>query len=364
MKKFIQTSAIALIITAAYVGLVFSQTRAQTSPTTANSPTQPLPQLEDIPSIVDRVNPGVVSIIGTHNIQILDPFSGQVINRTQTLGGSGFLVSSDGMIVTNKHVIDIANTIYKAYTISGTEYPIRIIDQDPVLDVAVIKIDGTFPYLNFADSDHARVGQTAIAIGNALGEFRNSVSVGVVSGLSRSVTAGDTSGQIEQLDELIQTDAAINPGNSGGPLVDRNGNVVGVNVATAQAESISFAIPANAVKQAVDSVRINGKIVRPYIGVRYVLVNPALQQALNLPVDYGALVSAGSGSNEPAIVSGSPADKAGLKTNDVITDVDGTSLKNRSLSSILRSKKPGDSIKITFLRNGQTMTTTAVLASL
>ncbi len=273
-------------------------------------------------------------------------------------GGSGFFVSSDGLIVTNKHVVDDKTAEYTVYTNDGKKHSAKVVARDPVLDIALIKIDQgagvAYPYLSLGDSDSLNVGQSVIAIGNALGEFRNTVSVGVISGLARSITAGDGTGQSETLDHVIQTDAAINPGNSGGPLLDLSGEVIGVNVAVAEgSQSIGFALPIGSVKGAIESVKSTGKIVRPYLGVRYVSVNAELKDKNNLTVDYGVLVKAGASVSELAVIPGSPADKAGIVENDIILEVDGIKLDDKtSLANEIRQKNVGDVITLKILHKG------------
>jgi serine protease Do len=281
-------------------------------------------------------------------------------------GGSGFFVSSDGLIVTNKHVVDQTNAEYTVFTNDGKKHAAKVVARDPVLDIALIKIEGVgYPSLSLGDSDTLQIGQSVIAIGNALGEFRNTVSVGVISGLARSITAGDNSGSTETLDHVIQTDAAINPGNSGGPLLDLSGNVVGVNVAIAQgSQNIGFALPINSVKSAINSVKTTGKIVRPFLGVRYVSVTPELKAKNNLTVDYGVLVEKGSNANELAVVPGSPADKAGIVENDIILQVDGVKLDDKtSLSSIIRGKSVGQTITLKILHLGVQKTVSVKLTA-
>lgn len=270
-------------------------------------------------------------------------------------GGSGFFVSSDGLIVTNKHVVDQKNVEYTVFTNDGQKHVAKVIALDPVLDIALIKIEGSgFPLLSLGDSDILEVGQSVIAIGNALGEFRNTVSVGVVSGLARSITAGDNSGNTEVLDQVIQTDAAINPGNSGGPLLNLSGEVVGVNVAIAQgSQNIGFALPINSVKSSIESVKLTGKIVRPYLGIRYVAINAELKDKNNLTVDYGVLVKRGATASDLAIIPGSPADKAGIVENDIILEIDGVKLDDKtSLASLIREKNIGQVINLKILHKG------------
>jgi serine protease Do len=333
---------------------------------------------------VKKTNPAVVSIIISQQVPkyetYIDPnqpqnpfddlFPGFNLNIPQYQyrqngtqkqdigGGSGFFVSSDGLIVTNKHVVDQKNAEYTVFTNDGKKHVAKVVARDPVLDIALIKIDplvgGGFPYLTLGNSDTLEVGQSVIAIGNALGEFRNTVSVGVVSGLARSITAGDNSGSTEVLDHVIQTDAAINPGNSGGPLLNLQGEVIGVNVAIAQgSQNIGFALPINSVEGAIESVKTTGKIVRPYIGLRYVAINAELKDKNNLTVDYGVLVKAGATASELAVIPGSPADKAGIVENDIILEVDGVKLDDKAnFAAIIRGKKVGQVVNLRVLHRG------------
>jgi len=331
---------------------------------------------------VKKTNPAVISIIISQNVPKYEACANQDQQNSQNPfgdlfpgfdfnipqycqngtekqdigGGSGFLVSSDGLIVTNKHVVSQTNAEYTVFTNDGKEHTAKVVARDPVLDIALIKIDGTgYPFLNLGDSDTLQVGQSVIAIGNALGEYRNTVSVGVVSGLARSITAGDSmTGGSEVLDHVIQTDAAINPGNSGGPLLDLSGDVIGVNVAIAEnSQNIGFALPIDSVKGAIESVESTGKIVRPYLGIRYVAINAAMKEANNLSVDYGILVKAGATANELAVIPGSPADKAGIVENDIILEVDGVKLDDTvDFSSIIREKKIGQTIDLKVLHRG------------
>ena len=271
-------------------------------------------------------------------------------------GGSGFLISSDGMIITNRHVVQQTDVDYTVFLSDGTKHPARVVARDPLNDLAIIKIEASgLTALPFGDSDTLQVGQSVVAIGNALSEFQNSVSVGVISGLSRSITAGTRAGRTEQLEEVIQTDAAINPGNSGGPLLNLAGEVIGVNVAVALgSENIGFALPVNLVRSIVDSVNKTGRIVRPLLGVRYVQITPVVQERNLLPVDYGVLVTRGEEESDLAIIPGSAADKAGIQEGDIILEIDGVRLiEETSLASIIRKKKVGDTITLTLLRADQ-----------
>ncbi len=337
---------------------------------------------------VKKANPAVVSIIVSKNVpkyeayidpnQQQNPFGNLFpdfffnipqyrqngTEKKEIGGGSGFFVSSNGLIVTNKHVVDQEDVEYTVFTNDGKKHSAMVTARDPVLDIALIKIEGSsFPFLSLGNSDSLQVGQSVIAIGNALGEFRNTVSVGVISGLARSITAGDTSGKLETLDHVIQTDAAINPGNSGGPLLDLSGNVIGVNVAIVQgSQNIGFTLPINSVKSAIESVKATGKIIRPYLGVRYVAINAEMKDKNNLSVDYGVLVKAGQNQNELAVIPGSPADKAGIVENDIILEVNGTKLDDETtLATLIRQKNIGDVITLKIIHRGAEKTVQATL---
>lgn len=284
-------------------------------------------------------------------------------------GGTGFLVDQSGLALTNKHVVDDSAASYTALMNNGKKYVVEVVAKDPALDLAVIRLTGVapaggFPFLSLGDSSSLDVGETAIAIGNALGEFRNTVSVGVISGLARSITASDAQGKSETLDEVIQTDAAINPGNSGGPLLSLAGTVVGINVAVAAgSQNIGFALPVNFAKSALASVAQYGKIVRPYLGIRYADITPVIQEKNNLSIDYGVLVVRGAGDGELAVIPGSPADKAGIVENDIILEVDGVKITaEHSLASLIRMKKVGDTVHLKILHKGTEVTVPLTLA--
>ncbi|MFH1559590.1 MAG: trypsin-like peptidase domain-containing protein, partial [Patescibacteria group bacterium] len=227
----------------------------------------------------------------------------------------------------------------------------------PLNDIAIIKIEAgdDLPYVEFGDSSNLKVGQTVIAIGNALGEFRNTVSTGVISGLSRSITAGGAGFGTEQLVGVIQTDASVNPGNSGGPLLNIAGQAIGINTAIAQgAENIGFAIPINEVKNIYDNVKQYGRIVRPWLGVRYMPITKAIAEANKLEVDYGVLIVRGEARTDLAVIPGSPADKAGLVENDIILEVNGQKLdENNLLSKVIAQLNPGDKVKLKVLHKGE-----------
>jgi S1-C subfamily serine protease len=273
-------------------------------------------------------------------------------------GGTGFVISSkDGLILTNKHVVDIDGAEYTVLDNDGNKYPAKVVAKDPVQDIAVVQIDKKdLPELKLGDSDSIQQGQTVIAIGNALGEFRNTINVGVISGLRRTVTAGDNMGQSETLEEVIQTDAAINPGNSGGPLLNLKGEVIGINTAIAQgAQNIGFAIPINKAKKDLEQVKTGGKISTPFLGIRYIIINKDIQKKNNLTVDYGALVLRGEQRDDLAVAPGSPADKAGIVENDIILEIDGKKIaEDNSLSNIVQSHSVGDELTLKVMHKGET----------
>lgn len=271
-------------------------------------------------------------------------------------GGTGFIVTPDGLIVTNRHVVSDEEAKYSIVMNDGAKYDAKVQAMDTFFDIAVLKIDAVnLPTLEFGDSDNLKIGQTVIAIGNALSEYSNTVTKGVISGINRRVVAGDNFGQSEVIEEAIQTDAAINPGNSGGPLLDLAGRVIGVNTAVSQrGQLVGFAIPANSVKKIVESVKINGRIVRPWLGVRYVIVDSEMAKENNLAFDYGALVVRGENETEIAIVPGSPADKAGIVENDIILEIDGQRIdEDNTLARLIAKYNPGDEIKLKISHKGE-----------
>ncbi|MEK7162497.1 MAG: trypsin-like peptidase domain-containing protein, partial [Patescibacteria group bacterium] len=311
--------------------------------------------------------PAVVSIVATKDVPVIEeffinPFEDFVIPQYRQRGtqkqqfslGSGFLVSADGLLVTNRHVVEDTAAEYSVVMNDGKRLGAKVLALDPLKDIAVLKLEGeNFPFISLGSSDNLRVGQSVIAIGNALGEFQNTVSVGVISGLSRSIVAvGAVSGP-ERLQQVIQTDAAINPGNSGGPLLDITGRAIGINTALAQgAENIGFALPINAVKKAVEDVKTFGKVRYPFLGVRYIIINPALKAERKLSMDYGALITAGPG--ELAVLADSPAKKAGLQQGDIILEFDGMRVdQDHALGDLIASKRIGDTVKLKVLRDGK-----------
>ncbi len=308
----------------------------------------------DVVGVVKNVGPSVVTVSATaprRPVIQFSPFGG--ISRGTTGGtpqdiGSGFVVKKDGLIITNKHVVSDTGLTYKVSTSDGKTYDVKTISRDPNNDIAVIKVDASLTPLELGDSSNLEVGQFVIAIGTALGEFRNTVTTGVISGLGRGISAGDEfRGYVERLDNVIQTDAAINPGNSGGPLLDSNGRVIGVNVAVATgANNIGFAIPINTIKGALSEFDKTGKFpARAFLGVEYQMITK--QAALLNEVPQGAYVQ--------NVVADSPAEKAGIVSGDIIFKVDGNSITddNGGLSKIIAGKKVGDSLKLSVWSNGE-----------
>lgn len=312
-------------------------------------------------SVVDKVSPSVVTvgITASRTSARLNPFfdpfsqmqplprSGQ--NTEQDIA-SGFIVGADGLIVTNKHVVSDSTVKYHVITKDGKSYDVQKIYRDPANDLAILKINASgLPVVEMGDSDKIKVGQLAIAIGTALGEFRSTVTTGVISGIGRGITAGDPfAGEAEKLDNVIQTSAAINPGNSGGPLLNSSGQVVGINVAVSQeGQNIGFALPINVVRDALKNFNQTGQFNRPYLGVRYKMVTRSLAVQNDIPE--GAYVL--------EVIDGSPAQKAGIEVDDIITKIDGTKISGSSdLSQYIGKKKVGDAISVTVDRDGSEKT--------
>ena len=332
----------------------------------------------DVLNVVEASNPAVISIVITKDVPKLEQITQNPFGifsfgypqyrqngteKREIGGGSGFLVSDDGFIVTNAHVVEDEQAEYTVYLNDGSQYVAEVVSADALLDIAVLKIEASdLPFLEFGDSDAVRVGQTVVAIGNALGEFRNTVSVGVISGLSRSIVAAG-GGSSERLSDVLQTDAAINPGNSGGPLLDLSGRVIGVNVATStNGENISFALPSNAVQSAVESIRTTGHVVQAYLGVRFVMVTEDMAAENALAVTHGALILRGETISQLAVIPGSPADKAGIEENDILLSIDGTELTEEfPLHVALRQKAVGDTVELLVLHDGEERVVSVVL---
>lgn len=284
-------------------------------------------------------------------------------NQTPTPSsiGSGFVVSADGLIVTNKHVVSDIGAKYNVITSNNKKYAVQQIYRDPLNDIALLKVNPdensnqTLRPAILGDSSNLEVGQFVVAIGTALGEFRNTVTTGVISGLGRGVTAGsEFQGFVERLDNVIQTDAAINPGNSGGPLVDSSGKVIGITSAIAQnGQNIGFALPINILKGSLASFNLHGQFNRPYLGVAYKMITK----------DVAVLNNVVSGAYVQSVVALSPAEKAGIHPGDIIIKLDGNAVQAETgeLATLIADKKVGDVISITVWRNGKTFNFKATL---
>lgn len=349
LKQFKIGSLVILIF---FIGFASSNLIRQTTPplTAANLK---FDEQEASIRAIKKVSPAVVSIIvyvQTERITInLDTMQRNTTKEKVKKGsGTGFLISSDGLIITNKHVISLdteKNSEYRIILNSGKEYYAQLIGKDLINDLAVLKIfDKNLPVVEMGDSDKLGQGMTVMAIGNALGIYQNSVTKGIVSGLGRSIVAGDQSGNSETLDNVIQTDAGINPGNSGGPLIDLDGKVMGINTAIDQSgESIGFAIPINDAKVVINSVKKNGRIIRPRLGISYIMLTPELVKDNKLARSNGAWITKGDSSS--AVISGSPAEKAGLQEGDIIFEINAKKLEGKTtLLSVIQRFKPGDKI--------------------
>lgn len=317
-------------------------------------------------SSVKKVMSSVVSVVYTKDVEVINPFgfgypydSPSTSIQTQQGGGTGFIITSDGLIATNKHVIDVEGAKYTVITQDGEKYDAQVLAKDAVNDFAILKIEAkNLPVVEFGNSDDLEIGQRVIAIGNALGEFQNSVTVGVLSGKERSLVASDSYGNnTEALEGLLQTDAAINEGNSGGPLVNVSGQVIGINTATAakgQSEGIGFAIPISSLKAAIESIKKTGKIVRPYLGVRYVVVDQKIAAIKGIDADSGVIVMGDDSAGLPAVVKDSPAEKAGIKGGDVILKINNDELgEGKSLNRFLSQYSPGQEVTLKILRDGK-----------
>jgi S1-C subfamily serine protease len=317
--------------------------------------------------VAEKVSPSVVTVGIKKTQRFIDPgslfnnpfldpyglFYRQPQLREQEIErdiGSGFIVSSDGLVVTNKHVVDDSDAEYFVFTNDDQEYPVEKIDRDPLNDLAILKISASnLTPVDLGDSDTLKVGQFVIAIGTALGEFRHTVTTGVISGLGRGITAGDIFSQAaEELDNVIQTDAAINPGNSGGPLLNSAGQVIGINVAMAPSgENVGFALPINLIKEAIKTFNDRGGFdQRAFLGVRYEMVS--MEAAVVNEIPEGAFIG--------EVVEGSPADKTGIQPRDIIVKFDNQALKDvdGGLAKLISGYKPGDQVELELWRDGDT----------
>ncbi|MEW6407366.1 MAG: trypsin-like peptidase domain-containing protein [Patescibacteria group bacterium] len=353
------------------------------------SPKQALKVEEESATIdvVKKVQPAVVSIVVTQDLKKLyeqyqmpyeSPFGddffkeffGEQGDQSQNdqnqeggqqkiSGGSGFIIRNDGLILTNSHVVSFDNVEYTVILNDGKKYPAKVLASDSISDVALVKIEAKdLPTTELGNSDSLQIGQTVIAIGYALGEYPNTVTKGVISGLGRNITAGGSYVGYQTLENVIQTDAAINPGNSGGPLLNLAGQVIGLNTAVdAGGQLLGFATPINSAKADIESVERTGKISRPFLGVRYQLVNSEIAKKNNLPYEYGVLVLRGENKDELAVVPGSPADKAGIVENDLILELNGQKIDEKNtLAKLISKQKVEDEVTLKIWHKGQEKT--------
>lgn len=312
---------------------------------------------EDISTVASRVGPSVVSIITTSQAR-------SYFGTTQDVAGAGtgIIISSDGYVLTNKHVVSNSEDLAVVTSDGTTREDVTIVGTDPLNDLAFLKINGVkdLTPATLGDSSSVRIGQKVVAIGNSLGEYQNTVTSGIISATGRPVTAreGNTT---ETLTDLIQTDAAINPGNSGGPLTNLSGQVVGINTAVAQdAQGIGFAIPINSAKGIIKNLFDTGKVERPYIGVNYITITPDVAKEYDLPVKKGAYIY--SQQDGGAVIEGSPAAKAGIQPRDIITKVGDIEVGERgSVASLVSEYGIGEKVKLTIIRDGKTMTVDVTL---
>lgn len=334
---------------------------------------------EAIIKLVENYSSAVVNVVASKDLPVIeqyyiDPFGGLIpeeflpqfqipqykqkgTEKTDVSSGTGFFVSPDGLLVTNKHVVADLEAEYSIILNDGRRLPVTVLARDPFQDIAILKVDGSdYKFIPLGNSNNIRVGQTVIAIGNSLGEFQNTVSMGIVSGLNRTIVASGVGVQTEQLQKIIQTDAAINPGNSGGPLLNIDGRVIGINVAVAEgAENVGFALPVNIAKKAIADVQEFGKIRYAFLGIRYIIVNESIKQEKNLSLDYGVILVKGD-NDEPVVYADGPADKAGLKEGDIVFEIDGVKIDQQNmLGDLMANKRVGDVVNLKVLRGSETM---------
>jgi len=334
-------------------------------------------QSQLISQIAKTVGPSVVSVNVSITSQDGSGFGlfGFSQPEQEQAAGTGIIIDASGLIVTNRHVVPSGTTKVSVTLSDGTELKnVSVLGRTAAsdsLDVAFLKINDAEGHkltaATIGDSSKVQVGDDAVAIGNALGQFQNTVTAGIISGYGRSVQAGDPSGtSTENLDDLFQTDAAINEGNSGGPLVNLNGQVIGINTAIASdSQNIGFAIPINDVKGLIDQVIKTGKFARPYLGVHYIPLTADVAQEYNLSVHKGAYIAPSNDPTNPSVVVGSPADEAGLQEKDIITSVNGQTIdQTHSLTSLLDQHQPGDKVTLTVLRDNDAKQVDVTLGTL
>lgn len=361
-------------ISAGYIGGYFGSKSVSNN----NGSTQVAKQVIDnesnlITKIAKDVGPSVVSVNVVSQGSQQTIFGSRAVQ--QESAGTGVIIDKSGIIVTNRHVVPKGAQSVSVTLSDGTEFKdVEIIgrtNSNDTLDIAFLKIKDTkdkdLKAAKIGDSSKVEVGARVVAIGNALGQFQNTVTSGIISGFGRDIQAGDESNSSsESLQNLFQTDTAINQGNSGGPLVNMNGEVIGINTAVAgSGENIGFAIPVSDIKGLITSVLKDGKLLRPYIGVKYVTLTDDYAYQYNLDTKRGAYIAPVTEGDGKSIISGSPAEKAGLKEKDIITKVDGTDIDDKnSLISLINRKAVGDKVQLTIVRDGKTQTIDVTLEAI
>lgn len=323
------------------------------------------PEENVVTKIVDTVGPAVITVAVENPPRQDDPFIFLFPQEDESITensprdiGSGFFVQKDGLVVTNKHVVSDPSYDYFVIDTHDKEYQVTNIYRDPLNDIAILQVENApsegFPTVKLGNSDTLKVGQYAVAIGTALGEFRNTVTTGVISGLGRGITAGSPfEGIVERLDNVIQTDAAISSGNSGGPLLNTRGEVIGVNTAVSrQGQNIGFAIPINIVRQSLENFEKTGRFSRAFLGVSYQNISTEDSEEQTIP----------QGAQVIEVVNDSQAEKSGIRPGDIITKINGEDLtEDKSLAAVVSTKKVGDTVELTIWRNGNTSQITVTL---
>ena len=319
---------------------------------------------DSVAGIAQKVTPAVVSILGETRTSSRSSFYG---GTTSQSAGTGMIVTSDGYIITNKHVVEGVTKLSVVTDAGDTYDDVKVVGTDPLNDVAYIKINGAkdLPTVTLGDSKTIGIGQPVLAIGNALGAYQNTVTQGIISGIGRSITASDSSGsKSETLMDMIQTDAAINPGNSGGPLVNAAGEVIGINTAVStSANGLGFAIPISATKGMLATITEGKEAARSYLGVMYINVTAEVVKEYELPVSNGAYVY-NSDRDSSAVVEDGPADKAGIKSGDIIVKVGDIEVgRAGTVSTLIGEYKAGDTVTLTIRRGDETKTVNVTLGA-
>ncbi|MFH1867054.1 MAG: trypsin-like peptidase domain-containing protein [Patescibacteria group bacterium] len=358
MKKYLIFTSLTLLV----IISLFIITQPLLSTIAALSTNIVVTEEEAVIRAYEETLPSVVSIVITEKIYHEDG----TISKRDSGGGTGFFVSSNGYILTNKHVITDTKASFTAVTSSGKEYAASVLALDPFFDIGIVKVEGSgLKAATLGDSDKIRIGQTVLAIGNVLTELQNSVTRGIVSGIGRIITASG-GGITETIEGAIQIDASVNPGNSGGPLVNLKGEVIGITTAINRAgESLGFAIPINKAKQALDLYYQHGKIIRTFLGVRYLTIDRTIAQQYGIPNIQGAYIIIKNNRGDPGVVPDSPAAKAGLLGDDIILEVNSEKLSfTKTLADFISGFNPGQTIDLKILREGTEQVVSVTLSEL